>query len=382
MKKKKLKVMHLIWSMQMGGAQQVVINYLRDFKDDEDIEFRLYVFCAPTDSIYDVEIREKKYPVYYLNNPKSRVNIPVVRWPFNRAVARKAWYEAIKEFDPDIVHVHISELLSTTIGPIEKAKVPVRFDTLHSNPLRYKGLQLFYNRLSFQKKGVIPICLNNEQAKVAEDYYGFKDYEIVRNGIDIKGDMYPDLSRDMIREELGIAIDTFVVLAVGRLQPVKNYPLLIKSFKKVCQQRKKSLLLIAGDGEKKEELKQLVDQLGLDNKVRFLGFYSETGKLYKSADVMAITSFSESTSLSLLESQQYGLRSVISAGVPDESIVSDKVKKMPENSSEEAWAQAILDEKFVGRQIIDISEYEVHKASERLKDIYLKHWEENCKNAK
>lgn len=41
---KKIKVMHMIWSMGDGGAQQVVINYLRDFNNDPDIEIKLYVY--------------------------------------------------------------------------------------------------------------------------------------------------------------------------------------------------------------------------------------------------------------------------------------------------------------------------------------------------
>ena len=47
---KKIKVMHMIWSMGDGGAQQVVINYLRDFNNDPDIEIKLYVYTKPTTS--------------------------------------------------------------------------------------------------------------------------------------------------------------------------------------------------------------------------------------------------------------------------------------------------------------------------------------------
>lgn len=61
--RKKIKVMHMIWSMGDGGAQQVVINYLRDFNNDSDIDFRVYVYTKPTISKYDKEIEEKKFNV-------------------------------------------------------------------------------------------------------------------------------------------------------------------------------------------------------------------------------------------------------------------------------------------------------------------------------
>ena len=73
--KKKIKVMHMIWSMGDGGAQQVVINYLRDFNNDPDIEIKLYVYTKPTTSKYDLEIKREGYNVVYLNNPITKVHI-------------------------------------------------------------------------------------------------------------------------------------------------------------------------------------------------------------------------------------------------------------------------------------------------------------------
>lgn len=55
----KVKVMSLIWSMGDGGAQQVLINYLRDFKDDPDIDFRVCVYTEPTKSKYDRKLKIK-----------------------------------------------------------------------------------------------------------------------------------------------------------------------------------------------------------------------------------------------------------------------------------------------------------------------------------
>ena len=135
----KLKVMHLIWSMKAGGAQQIVLNYLRDFKDDPDIELKLYVYTEPSNSKYDTEIRERGYNVEYLNNPSTRVKLPYIKRWFQRPISKKTWSEAIQKFQPDIVHVHISALLSNTLEPIINANIPIRFDTLHSDPRRYVG---------------------------------------------------------------------------------------------------------------------------------------------------------------------------------------------------------------------------------------------------
>ncbi len=136
---KKIKVMHMIWSMGDGGAQQVVINYLRDFNNDPDIEIKLYVYTKPTTSKYDLEIKREGYNVVYLNNPITKVQIPYIKRFFQRPVSKKVWDQVIKDYNPDVVHVHISALLGVTMPGIIKNKVPVRFDTLHSSPYRYTG---------------------------------------------------------------------------------------------------------------------------------------------------------------------------------------------------------------------------------------------------
>ena len=103
--KRKIKVLSLIWSMGAGGAQQVLINYLRDFQNDDDIEFKVCVFTKPTTSKYDKEIKEKGYYVEYMNDPQSIVKIPYIkRWfntiPENRRVDFVSYLDKCCEFVP------------------------------------------------------------------------------------------------------------------------------------------------------------------------------------------------------------------------------------------------------------------------------------------
>ena len=267
---KKIKVMHLIWSMGDGGAQRIVLNYLKEFQNDDDMELKLYVYSAPTNSLYDREIKEQSYDVEYLNNPQSRIKIPVVRWPFNRRIEAKAWQEAIRRYAPDIVHVHISGLLRATLKAIDAEKIPVRFDTLHSNPKRYSGTMLRTIKRAFLYKGVIPICVTNEQVNIAKKHYGITNYEMVYNGVDFKKICSEKISVYEARKNLGIPENAFVVLGVGRLSPIKNFPLLIEAFRVLVKQNNKSLLLIAGEGGERKKLERLADRLRITDKVFFL----------------------------------------------------------------------------------------------------------------
>ena len=232
---KKIKVMHMIWSMGDGGAQQVVINYLRDFNNDPDIEIKLYVYTKPTTSKYDLEIKREGYNVVYLNNPITKVQIPYIKRFFQRPVSKKVWDQVIKDYNPDVVHVHISALLGVTMPGIIKNKVPVRFDTLHSSPYRYTGKIKKIISNAFQCQNVIPICVTEAQVEEAKEWYGITKYEVVRNGIDIEQIRRKCCSKHEGREVFGLEDNLFVIIGVGRLNPIKKFDLLLEAFAKVHQ---------------------------------------------------------------------------------------------------------------------------------------------------
>lgn len=121
----KVKVMSLIWSMGDGGAQQVLINYLRDFKDDPDIDFRVCVYTEPTKSKYDREIEDKNYNVYYLNNPRTKIQIPYFKRFFQRPISKAAWVNAIQRAWIQKRMLFKRFFISTSFGTIISAVVGI-----------------------------------------------------------------------------------------------------------------------------------------------------------------------------------------------------------------------------------------------------------------
>lgn len=371
---KKIKVLSLIWSMGAGGAQQILINYLRDFQYDDDIEFKVCVYTEPTESKYDREIRAKGYNVEYLNNPKSPFNIPYIKRYFNLAVAKEAWSRAIEEYKPDIVHVHISSLLIATMPGIIANNVPVIFDTLHSNPYRYKGRVRRAISEAFLKYGVVPICITEEQVKQAKDWYGIAQYEVLHNGIDIKNIQSKIISKDVARKKFEIDENAYVIAGVGRLNPIKRFDWLISIFKKVKEKVPNAKLVIAGDGSERKRLLQIAKSSNVKQDIQFLGNIDNVIDLYCAADVLAITSYTEASSLVAIEAQTCGLRCVMSDGVPSESIVTSNTQKLWVNATEDDWCKALLNDKYVGKPMAQKEDYEVHSMSQKLKRIYLKYY--------
>lgn len=380
---RKLRVLHLIWSMGAGGAQQIVLNYLRDFQNDPDIDMKLCVYTGKTESKYDQEIERCHYNVQYLGYPRTRVKIPFFERFFQIPVSKKNWRKAIEDNCPDIVHVHISALLSITLDAVVDLNVPVRFDTLHSDPRRYRGRELRYVKRAFSKEGFVPLCVTKEQVSLAQGHYGNFDYEVIPNGVDVEAIRREIVSKESARRKHGLSSEDFVVLAVGRINPIKNFSLLIDAFALLLKKNPRGLLVFAGSCVPREKAKLVrkIESYGIADRVRFLGALSNIIPLYCAADVLAITSVSESFSLVTLEAQICGTRCVISNGVPSEVIVSNVVRKMDAQDSAETWAEALLDTVYKGEKVSDIEEFDVHAVSRKLKNVYLKKWNEYMERA-
>ncbi len=97
-------------------------------------------------------------------------------------------------------------------------------------------------------------------------------------------------------------------LGVGILEQRKRFDLLIRAFSKVANNKDK--LLIAGEGSLGNELKKLVNQLGLEQQVNFLGYNSDIQSLMKKSDILVHTSNSEAFGMVLAEGLATGMQVV------------------------------------------------------------------------
>jgi len=103
---------------------------------------------------------------------------------------------------------------------------------------------------------------------------------------------------------------SFTFLAVGRLIRLKNYPRLLAALTEVPVDRRWRLL-IAGEGRDRENLQKLAAQLGLSERVEFLGNVSNMGECLASANVFVMSSDSEGLPIALIEATLAGLPVVV-----------------------------------------------------------------------
>lgn len=127
------------------------------------------------------------------------------------------------------------------------------------------------------------------------------DIEILPTGIDLKE--FEKVNDKSFRHKYKIPEDKKVLLYVGRLGSEKNVSFLIKSFAKIVEQEKDTVFVIAGDGKDKENLEKLSRELGLEDKVSFLGFLErkETIKAFAASDMFLFASKTDTQGLVISE---------------------------------------------------------------------------------
>ncbi len=111
---------------------------------------------------------------------------------------------------------------------------------------------------------------------------------------------------DSLARELGLDVAKLVIGTVGALRPEKNHARLIRTTANLLRSGGAHLLLV-GDGDERESLRGLAEQLGVQGQVHFSGHVSDPAPYYHVMDIFALTSDTEQMPISLLEAMASGL---------------------------------------------------------------------------
>jgi glycosyltransferase involved in cell wall biosynthesis len=128
--------------------------------------------------------------------------------------------------------------------------------------------------------------------------------------------LFRPMDKTLIRQELGIARDDTVIANCGRINVVKGWELLVESCRVLLRRDCKVRLVFIGDGDDRQKLDKYVCKCGLSARVTVTGYLSaeEVAKYLNAADVIAVASFHEGWSVSMLEALACG-KAIVSTDV-------------------------------------------------------------------
>ena len=166
-------------------------------------------------------------------------------------------------------------------------------------------------------------------------------YRLINNAISTYNYKYDILIRNEVRKNLGLE-DKYVIGHVGRFQFQKNHEFLIDIFYEYLKLDSRAVLMLVGQGEEEDAIRQKVINLGIEKSVLFMGVRTDVNRLLQAMDVFLLPSRFEGLPLVLIEAQTSGLRCLTTKNkVPYEVNVTGNVEfeELKENSIE--WAHHI-----------------------------------------
>ncbi|WP_448379489.1 glycosyltransferase [Fervidobacterium sp.] len=302
-----MRVLHVINSLRVGGAEKLVEELVPEISRFEDIRADVLIL-SNQNNVFETALVEKG--VNIKTSPAKDIyslkNIHYLK-------------KAILEREYDIVHAHLFPAFYwvSIAARMVKGKKPKLVLTEHStsNSRRKKKYLRTLERfiyLSYDK--IISASLPIQESLI--EWIRPKQEEIdkfivIQNGIDVEKFITtkPFSKQDIVG---GLTEESKLICMVARFTEAKDQATLIKAMKRLPNNVH---LLLVGDGPLKRINQQLAADLQLEERVHFLGFRDDIPRILKTVDVVVLSSNWEGLPLSLLEGMAAG-KPVVGSNVP------------------------------------------------------------------
>ena len=324
----KITVLHLITSLEVGGAQHGLLLGLPRF-NSEKYE---HIVCSLTDRMQMAGQFQRAGIQVHSLGLKTKMD-------FSVAIRLRS---LLKDVRPDILHTYLlhSNVLGRIVGRLTGVPKIIGSE-------RTIGQARYWGRLLTKLTNPLTdaVEVNSQTGAIAiEDDLGVprEKIEIVRSGVNFYEYSKPANGAE-IRTELGLNQDQHLVLYIGRLRPVKGVEFGIRAFALAKDQRPNVYMALAGEGEQLCNLQNLVDDLGIDNHVKFLGVRNDLPDLLAAADSILMPSLNEGFPRTAIEAMAAGKPIVATrVGGTPEAIIDGKTGILVPAKDIRAMAKALI----------------------------------------
>lgn len=335
---KKVRVMHIIDSLGIGGAEKVVATIV-ELLDINKFEVSV---CYFYDGSIANELRKKNIQLHQIKF--SLMTMPVFLFKLVKLMHQQKI---------DIVHTHLfpSDILGRIAARL--AGVKAVFCTLHTSYL-YKSKRDPINRLKLLLDTITGNWMCDQFIAVSnliKSYHielqkisGQKMY-VLGNPLHIEDyTMKPSFNPKRKKKELGLSSDSLVIINVANLTEVKGQRFLIDAMAKIIQQCATAELIIAGEGPRRQDLNLISQNLGIQDHIHLVGRRNDVAELLAMSDIFVLSSLNEGVSIALLEAMAMA-KSIVATNVGSNSEVIQDQKHglLVPSMNSEALANAIID---------------------------------------
>jgi glycosyltransferase involved in cell wall biosynthesis len=283
-----MRIAHVVDSMEVGGAETLVSQMCR-LQREQGHDPRVYAVAAL--GALGERMRAEGFVVQ-----------PNVGHHLSDSV--RNFFQIFKESQPQVVHLHnpTPTIYAATAARI--AGVPSVISTRHSlvAPPRKLVPELKYSIAARFCDWVVGICdATTENVKSIHSVPIRKIVRIYNGAAPLQR-----TPRENWPQKTG-----FTLVFVGRLEPVKNHPLLLNAFREALTSAPSLRLWMVGDGSERKALESLAVELGIAGQVTFWGQQLDVAPFFSAADAFIMSSRSEGLPISLLQAFSLGLPAIV-----------------------------------------------------------------------
>ena len=322
-----LRVLHVVTHMNRGGLETMIMNYYRKI-DRSRVQFDFLVHRKEI-ADYDGEIERLGGRIF---------RIPSLN-PFSGKYkkALNSFFENHMEYD--IIHSHLDCMAGIPLKYAKKHNTVVRI--AHSHGANQKKDIKYPLKIAFKssinKYANLRLACGEEAGK-----WMFKSdpFIVLPNAIDLEEFSYSEKTRNEIRRKMAVE-NKMVIGHVGNFTSAKNHTFLIKVFYEYYKRKRDTVLLLIGAGGGEENIQKLVQDLGLQRHVLFLGKRNDVSILLQAMDIFILPSLYEGFPVSIVEAQATGLPCIVSSSIDERCVLTAEVKRISLADSAGTWADHI-----------------------------------------
>jgi glycosyltransferase involved in cell wall biosynthesis len=309
---KTIRVLHVIKTLALGGAETNLLNLAHAF-DDAKIETHIaYSYGG------EIEARFRNSGAKLFKYADRSHRIKSLHTIL--IVLRLMRYIARNRVDIVQTHNFNAHVWGVIAAKLCGAKVVEHVHDFRYTPAeelsRRHGLLDQYRFIRYfrdRSDRIVVLTRDNAHNVVKQRMAPGHRVREIQNGIPF--DDAPPPRSAGLREELNIPGDAIVIATSARMDPTKNIELILAIAARVVERAPKSVFVVAGNGSFLETYRDRARHEGLEKHVLFIGFREDMYALLAEADIFLLPSFLELHSIAILEALKMKLPVVVSSGV-------------------------------------------------------------------
>ena len=353
------------------------------------LKFHVPTIKALTDDGWHVDVAcagEEEVP--YCN---TQFKMSWKRSPFNFALFKgiKELKKIVNDSNYDIVYCHtpvgaLATRLASKKARKKGTKVVYMAHGFHffkgASPIYWLTFYPIEKRLSRLTDGMI--LINQEDYNlVRKKFHKNLDVHVV-DGIGTNLEKFVVQNKEEIRkhyrEKLNIEEDATVLVYLAELIPNKNQTMLMRILKMLADKQNNVYLVLAGVDHSNGAIMKYAEEIGVANRVRYLGWRSDIQNIYAMSDICTASSIREGFGVNIVETMASGLPVIATDNRGHRTIIRDGENGfLVSLDNEELFEKRILDvsadkalaEKFVENSQRDIDKYSIDAAVKKITEI-------------